>query len=184
MSAPSEITCLRPDQLPVWTNEDDETSSLDTLLLMAARMAFAFPDLYTQGKEYGSQVFRELTDNLLKLIQDNRSRDMDATWFQVNVEVLQGLRDKVRRDLGKERLVGGSKIIVNSYSSLDPMERHIIPRKLVEQAFLFRAPCKSCKHEFETGQSTRTRGMQIKLVHDSDHTGAGGLQELINGLVH
>lgn len=184
MSGTSEITCLRPDQLPVWTNEDNETSSLDTLLLMAARMAFTIPDLYTQEKEYGSQVFRELTDNLLKMIQDNRSRDIDSNWFQVNVEVLQGLRDKVRRDLGKERLVGGTKIIVNSYSSLDAMERHIIPRKLVEQAFVFRGRCNSCKHEFETGPSTRTRGMQIRLVHNSDHTGVGGLQELINDLVH
>jgi hypothetical protein len=183
MSTPSQITCLRPDQLPIWTSEDAATSSLDTLLLMAARMAFLFPGLYTQGKEYGSQVLRELTDNLLKLIQADRGRDMGTTWFHVNVEVLQDLRDRVRRDLGKERLVGGPKVIVGSHSSLESIERHVIPQQLVECALLFCTQCNSCGKEFEVDQATRTRGMHIVIGHDSDLSGDGILQEIINGSV-
>ena len=182
-STPSQIMCLRPDQLPIWTSEDAATSSLDTLLLMAARMAFLFPGLYARGKEYGSQVLRNLTDNLLKLIQADSGRDVGATWFHANVEVLKELRDRVRRDLGNERLVGGPKVIVGSHSSLESIERHLIPQQLVEHTLLFRTQCNSCDKEFEVEKATRTRGMHIVIGHDSDLSGDGRLQEIINGSV-
>lgn len=178
-STPSQIMCIRPDQLPIWTNEDDATSSLDTLLLMAARMAFLFPDLYTQGKDYGSRVFRRLADNLLKLMQADPGKDVEATWFHVNVEILQKLRDQVRLDLAEERLVGRAKVVVDSHSSLESIERHVIPQQLVEHALLFRTRCNSCGKEFEVGQSTRTRGIHVVLYVAGDV----GLQEIIDGSV-
>jgi hypothetical protein len=182
-TAPSQIMCLRPDQLPIWTNEDAETSSLDTLLLMAARMAFLFPDLYAQGKEYGSHVLRALTDNLLKLIHEDPSRDIGAKWFHVNAEVLHEFRDRVRRNLGKERLVGGPKVVVGSHSSLESIERHVIPQQLVEHALLFHIKCNLCGKESYVDLSTRSRGMHVVLGHDSDLIGQGGLQEIIDASV-
>ena len=182
-TVPSQITCLRPDQLPIWTNEDAETSSLDTLLLMAARMAFLFPDLYAQGKEYGSQVLRMLTNDLLNLVHTDPSREIGAKWFHVNAEVLQGFRDRVRRNLGKERLVSGPKVVVGSHSSLESIERHVIPQQLVEHALLFHMKCNLCGKESDVDQSTRSRGMHIVLRHDSDLVGQGGLQEIVDASV-
>jgi hypothetical protein len=181
MHTPSEITCLRPEQLPIWTSEDGRTSSLDVLLLMAANMAFAVPDLYAQGKQYGSQVLQELTENLLGLMYEDVGSGVEATWFHANVEVLQQLRDRVIRDLRKERLVGGKKIIVGPYSSLESIERHIIPQHLIEHALLYRARCNACGKELEAAPSTRTRG--IYIPRDFKPPRDGGIQEIIDDLV-
>jgi hypothetical protein len=180
MSTPSEIMCLQPEQLPVWTKDDAESSALDTLLLMAARMAFLFPHLYAEGKEDGSEALRKITDNLLRLIQTDRGRDAEATWFRANVEVLQQFRDKVRRDLSEEGLFSGTGIVGGSNSSPELIESHIIPQQLVGHALIFQAHCNSCNKEFEVDESIRTRGMEIVDCHDS---GDSGLQEIIDGLV-
>jgi hypothetical protein len=180
MSTPSEIMCLQPDQLPVWTKDDAESSALDTLLLMAARMAFLFPHLYDEGKEEGSEALRKITDNLLRLIRTDRGRGMEATWFSANVEVLQQFRDKVRLDLIEEGLFSGTEIVGRPNSSPELIETHIIPQQLVGHALILQGHCNSCDKEFEVDESIRTRGMEIVDSYDSDDS---GLQEIIDGLV-
>jgi len=182
MSTPSEIMCLRPDQLPIW-NMGGETQSLDVLLLMAARMAYIFPDVYEAGIHYGSQVLQELGDNMLRYVRSDPNRNEGAYWFQVTVEALKEFRDKVRRDLCTEHLVGGRKIVLNSQTCLDSIERHIIPQQLIEHSFLFQAHCDACGEEFVGAQPTRTRGLSVELTSNIETVDEGGLQEIIDHLV-
>ena len=180
-STPSQITCLRPDELPIWPSEDAATSCFDTLLLMSARMAFLFPDLYAQGKEYGSQLLDMFTDNLLRLIQTDPGGDTGSTWFHTDVEDLREFRDRIYRDFANWQLGGGPR--TSSQSSLESIERQVIPQTLVEQVLSYLVQCNSCGKEFEVDHSARTRGMNVVLRHDSSFAEPVGLQEIIDGWV-
>jgi hypothetical protein len=174
--------CLRPDQLPIWTMKT-ETQSLDVLLLMASRMAYIFPDAYAAAKQYGSQILQELGENTLRYVRSDPNRNEGTRWFQVTGETLKEFRDKVRTDLCAERLAGKTKIILNSQTLLDSIERHIIPQQLIENSFLFEAYCDACGEGFMEAQPTRIRGMTVELTSNIERVGQSELQEIIDHLV-